>query len=675
MTNPATTTPGSWPSPITAERAVSAGRSLEAVAFAGDQLWWSEGRAAEGGRFTVCTAGPDGAAVDLLPAPWNARTRVHEYGGTAWLPVPAGNGTNGTSSNGSNDNDANGADHDLVFVHFPDQRLYRITPGHEPSPLTPEPQHTAGLRYADLQLDRRRNRVLAVRENHRGDGTYGTVDRTIVAIPLDGSAAQDPSAVQDLLAGQPRQDFYAGPRMSANGDALVWVSWNHPDMPWDSTVAHFARVTRDGTLIEAQRIAGGPGISVVDPGFLPDGSVMLISDETGWWQPYLIDPRAGSSRQVSDLQAEFAAPLWVLGRRNWAHVAGGRLLLRPAGRPAILDTFTGELTELDPSWTAVGDLAADRSGRTALVVGADDQPTEVVLIEPDGTRRALRSASDTPLPAGFAPVPVTKEFAGVHTVVYPPTNPDHRAAPGQAPVIITVHGGPTAQHSRTLSPTTAYFTSRGFAVAAVDYRGSTGYGRPYRDALKGHWAELDLADAITVAAGLISDGTAGSALISGGSAGGLTVLGALTTPGHPFSAGTSSYGVGDLEALMETTHDFESRYLGPLIGDDPSAMTERSPLTHAGRLETPVLLLQGGVDPIVPPAQAEQFAAACVANGVPHALIVFPEEGHGFRAAAARIAALESELAFYGQVLGFDTPGVRPVPMISSGRYDPSADA
>ena len=657
MTTPAspektttTTAPGSWPSPITAEQAVSAGRTLEAVAFAGEQVWWSEGRPAEGGRVTVCATGPDGAVVDLLPAPWNARTRVHEYGGTSWLPVPAGPA------------------HDLVFVHFADQRLYRLVAGGDPQPLTPEPGQPAGLRYADLQLDQRRDRVLAVRETHRGDGTYGTVDRTIVAIPLDGSAANDPTVLVDLLADQPRSDFLASPRLSANGDALVWVGWDHPDMPWDSTVVRYARLTRDGLPTEVKKIAGGRGVSVVDAGFLPDGAVLVISDKSGWWQPYFIDPRSGFSRNVTDVDQEFAAPLWVLGRRSWAHVAGGRLLLRPDGRPAVLDTFTGELAELDPSWTAVGDLTADRSGRMALVVGSDDRPTEVVMIEADGTRRTLRSASDEPLPAGYAPIPTERTFDGVHAVVYPPTNPGHTADHGTAPVIITVHGGPTSQHSRTLSPMTAFFTSRGFAVAAVDYRGSTGYGQPYRDALKGHWAELDIADASTVAAGLLADGTAGSALISGGSAGGLTVLGALTTPGHPFAAGTSSYGVGDLKALMETTHDFESRYLGPLIGDDPAALTERSPLTHTDRLATPVLLLQGGVDPVVPPAQAEQFAQACAANGVPHALIVFPEEGHGFRAAAARITALESELAFYGQVLGFDTPGVRPVALTPPGK-------
>ena len=522
--------PGSWPSPISADQAVTSGRALEAVAFAGEQVWWSEGRPAEGGRVCVCTTDDRGVVVDLLPAPWNARTRVHEYGGTAWLPVPGPE------------------DFDLVFAQLSDQRLYRVVRGSEPVPLTPTPPIEAGLRYADLQLDVRRGRLLAVREAHRGDGTFGTVDRTIVAIPLDGSGADDPAAIVDLLGAWPADDFLAAPRLSPAGDALVWVSWNHPDMPWDSTTAHLARMDRAGAVSDVRTIAGGPGVSVVSPGFLPDGSVLLISDESDWWQPILIDARAEGNRRLTDRPADFAAPLWVLGRRNWAAVPGGRLLVRPDGRPALLDTFSGELTELDPTWTSTGDLVADRSGRMALIVGSDVQPTQLVVIDPDGRRQVIRSAADE-LPLAFVPVPELRTFGGVHAVLYPPTNPDHVASAGTAPVIITVHGGPTAQHNRSLSVTTAYFTSRGFAVAAVDYRGSTGYGRPYRDALNGHWAELDVADAITVATGLLADGTAGAALISGGSAGGLTVLGALTTPGNPFAAGTSSYGVGDLNAL------------------------------------------------------------------------------------------------------------------------------
>lgn len=643
-TAPHSTPPGSWPSPISADRAVTSGRGLEAVAFAGDKIWWSESRPAEGGRICVCTTGPGADPVDLLPAPWNARTRVHEYGGTSWIPVPGPTGF------------------DLVFVNFADQRLYRISiignGSSEPTPLTIEPTEPNSLRYADFALDERRGRLLAVRETHRGDGTFGTVDRTIVAVPLDGSAADDDGLVVDLLVGHGTHDFLASPRLSPAGDAMVWISWDHPAMPWDSTTAHLAEVGRTGNLGSIRDIAGGEGISVVDPGFLPDGSVVVMSDESGWWQPLLIDPRRGATRLLVDTPEEFAAPLWVLGRRQWAPVTGGRILLRPGGRPALLDTFSGESTELDPRWTSVADLAADRSGAMALIVHGDDLPGQLVSIAPSGRRTVLRSAVDADLPDGFTPVPQPRRFDGVHAVIYPPTSPGRVTEKGTVPYILTIHGGPTSQHSRTLSVTTAFFTSRGFGVAAVDHRGSTGYGRPYRDALKGHWAELDIADAITVARGLLADGTAGRVLISGGSAGGLTVLGALTSEGNPFSAGVSSYGIGDLNALVATTHDFESRYLHGLLGTDPQALRDRSPLHNADRLNTPVLLLQGGKDPIVTPDQAETFAAVCAAKGVPHALIVFPEEGHGFRDSKARRTALEAELAFYGQVLDFETPGV-----------------
>jgi dipeptidyl aminopeptidase/acylaminoacyl peptidase len=642
--------PGSWPSPITADQAVASGRGLEAVAFAGRGLWWSESRPSEGGRVTVCTTTAAGDVLELLPAPWNARTRVHEYGGTSWIPVPA-------AGSGPPDGVDPPDTYDLVFANHADQRLYRLSAYGTPVPLTPEPEIKSGLRYADLELDRRRFRLLAVRETHRGDGTFGTVDRTIVAIPLDGSGVSK-AAIVDLLAAQPRSDFLASPRLSPAGDVLLWISWNHPDMPWDATTVHQAPLDRAGSVTQVSQIVGGAGVSVVDPGFLPDGSVVVISDESGWWQPVLIDPRTGKQRRLVRTEQEFAPPLWVLGRHNWAAVPGGRMLLRPDGRPSLLDTFSGEQAELNPSWTSVSDLVTDRSGRMALIVGSDTRGTELVLIAPGGSPQVVRAADDDPLPLGFVPVPRAISIAGVQAVLYPPTNPAHAAAAGTAPVIVTVHGGPTAQHPRALSATTAYFTSRGFAVAAVDHRGSTGYGRPYRDRLKGHWAELDIADAIIVAHGLLADGTAGAALISGGSAGGLTVLGALTTSGHPFSAGVSYYGIGDLSALVNGTHDFESRYLEHLLGPDPEVLTTRSPLTNADRLATPVLLLQGGRDPVVPPDQAEQFAAACKAKGVPHALVVFPDEGHGFRTADARRTALQAELAFYGQVLGFETPGV-----------------
>jgi dipeptidyl aminopeptidase/acylaminoacyl peptidase len=637
-----TTTPGAWPSPITAELAVAAGRGLDAVAFAGDEIWWSELRPTENGRTVVCRRTPTGDVQDLLPPGSNARTRVHEYGGTSWLPVPAGAGSG------------------IAWAEFADQRLWWAPDAATaPVPLTPAPERPAGLRYADLSLDTPRRRLLAVRELHEGDGTYGTVRRTVVAIPLDGSAADRPEAVVDLLDGTVHADFLASPRLSPDGRSLLVVGWDHPDMPWDSTVVVLVPLSADGLPDgPARTVAGGPGVSAVDPGFLSDGSIALLDDETGWWQPVLADPTTGDRRRLSDAEADFTPPQWTLGRRRWAALPGGRLLVAPGGRPAVLDTLDGSTTALDPAWQATGDLAVTPAGRMALIVGGPQLDTRLVLVEPDGSRHVLRRTADTDLPTGFLPLPEHRTIDGVHAQVYLPTHPDHRAAPGTSPLLVTVHGGPTAASSVEMSLRTAYFTSRGFVVAAVDYRGSTGYGRPYRDALRGHWGELDVADAITVARGLLADGTAGAAVVDGGSAGGLTVLGALTTPGNAFAAGISLYGVADLHALAAHTHDFESRYLDGLVGSDPQVWHDRSPLNRADALATPVLLLQGGKDPIVPPQQAELFAAACAARGIPHALVLFPEESHGFRAAAARVQALEAELSFIGQILGFDPPGV-----------------
>ncbi len=646
--DPAGPVPGSWPSPVTATRAAAAGRSLEAVAFAGREVWWSEGRPSEGGRVVVVRRSTSGEVEDITPPGANARTRVHEYGGRSWLPIPGP----GPAA--------------LVFVEFTDQRLYLVDPiGSAPVPLTEAPDRPAGLRYADLFLDAPRRRVLAVRELHQGDGTFGTVRRTVVAVPLDGSGP-----VVALLAGHSAaaaSDFFAAPRISPAGDALVWVAWNHPDMPWDSTRVRLVRLDRSGQPTgPVTTVAGGNGVSVVDPRFLSDGSVLVISDESGWWQPIVVDPRTGARRRLSELEQEFAEPLWQLGYRSWAALPGGRLLVTPGGVPSVLDTLDESLQPLDERWTACGDLDTTPDGRVAMIVAGPSLSGEVVFVEPGRPPQLLRAADDEPLPAEFVPTPRHRQIDGIHVDVYPPTHPSCAAEPGTAPLLMMVHGGPTAAAFHGLSAQRIFFTSRGFAVAMLDYRGSTGYGRPYRDALKGRWAELDVADAITVARGLLADGTAGAAVIDGGSAGGLTVLGALTTRDHPFSGGTSLFGVADLAALARDTHDFESRYLDSIVGPDHATWTARSPISRAAELSTPVLLLQGGKDPVVTPDQAEAFAAACAARGVPHALVIFPDESHGFRAAAARTAALEAELSFYGQILGFPTPDV-PLLRLSTG--------
>jgi dipeptidyl aminopeptidase/acylaminoacyl peptidase len=654
--------PGAWPSPISAADAVRGRRALSACAFAGDEVWWSEGRPDEGGRVVICARAADGSGPvrDLLPAPWNARTRVHEYGGVSFLAVP---GTPG------------GAAHDLVFVEFTDQRLYRLRPGADPDPLVPGPDRPTGLRWADLSLDAGRNRIVAVREQHHGDGTYRTVRRSVVAIPLDGSAADNPSAITELAAGA---DFYGAPRLSADGDRLVYVCWNHPHMPWDGSELHLVELDTGMDRV----IAGGDGISVTDPGFLasgPDaGAVLAMSDEHGWWRPELIGPDGGGRRWLSELDAEFAGPAWTLGARRWAQLPDARLVVTASGAPGVLQD-DGSVVPLDPAWTSCSDVHADGAGRLAVVAGGDTVTARVAVLTPAGTgwhvtdlRLAADQDSDTPAPFRPPARPITVD--GVHAVVYPPTNPEYRAEPGTAPYLMVVHGGPTSQFSRLPSATTAFFTSRGIGVVALDYGGSTGYGRAYRERLRHAWGRVDVADAATVARALVADGTAapGSVVIEGGSAGGWTVLSALTAAEEvlggdsPFAAGISLFGVADARALADGTHDFEARYTDSLLGPDPEAWFAASPLAHTARLSRPVLLLQGGKDPVVTPDQAEAFRAAAAERGVPHALVVFPEESHGFRAAAAQIATLETELGFLGQILGFDTPGVPRLDLVTA---------
>jgi dipeptidyl aminopeptidase/acylaminoacyl peptidase len=421
-------------------------------------------------------------------------------------------------------------------------------------------------------------------------------------------------------------------------------------------------------------IAGGAGVSVVDPGFLTvgaqAGSVLAIADDHGWWRPVAIDPDTGGRTWLSREEAEFAGPMWTLGPRRWAQLPGGELAVTRGGTPGILGA-AGGFVPLDADWTACSDLHADPSGRIALVTGGDTVTARVVVLDrgADGWHgTVLRLAADPEhdVPEQFRPCGEPVTIDGVHAVIYRPTHPDFAAEPGTAPYLMTVHGGPTGQFSRLPSASTAFFTSRGIGVVGLDYGGSTGYGRDYRERLRHSWGRVDVADAATVARALVADRIAapGAVVIEGGSAGGWTVLAALTAAPEligeksPFAAGISLFGVADARALAHGTHDFESRYTDSLLGPDPESWFDASPLAHTDRLATPVLLLQGGKDPIVTPDQAEAFRAACAARGVPHALIVFPEESHGFRAAEAQIVTLEAELSFMGQMLGFATPGV-----------------
>jgi dipeptidyl aminopeptidase/acylaminoacyl peptidase len=673
MTDPQPTPYGAWPSPITAADVAQGAVALSFPRLVptrtGLETWWTEVRP-EDGRSVVVRRAVDGAVSDLLPAPWNARTRVHEYGGQSWVPVPGAGGAP-----------------ELVFSHFPDQRLYRLaTEQRTPRALTPEPAVPAGLRYADFGVVVERDELWCVRESH----DEGGVRHELVAVPLDGRAAEDPQAVRVLAGGS---DFVAAPRRSADGSRLAWLAWDHPRMPWDGTELRLAEVSKDGTVGPARTLLGGPHESVLQPEWLDATTLAVISDRSGWWNLYRLrieeaDQMARDLEPLCPRPQEFGGPMWQLGYRWYAPFADGRIaVLHGTGEVrlgvlAVLDSTASDettMTELDVPYTWwAGEL--DVNGCT--VVGVAASPTEavsVVRVEAGpghgaGVEVLKRSLSTRPDP-GYLPVPRSESLPGpggreVHAHVYPPRNPDVIAPEGErAPYVVFVHGGPTSNSPSRLSPQVVYFTSRGIGVVDVNYGGSTGYGRAYRERLRRQWGVVDVEDAVAAVQALVEHGEADGArlAIRGGSAGGWTTLAALTGT-DVFAAGTSYYGVAELLRFAEDTHDFESRYLDGLVGELPAdreVYVERAPLTHVDQLSCPVLLLQGLDDEVVPPSQSEMFRDALAAKGIPHAYLTFAGESHGFRRAETVARCLEAELSFYGQVLGFDPPGVPRLPLVS----------
>jgi dipeptidyl aminopeptidase/acylaminoacyl peptidase len=595
---------------------------------------------------------PDGTTTDLLPAPWNARTRVHEYGGGAWTV----------------------ADGTVFFTGFDDQRLYRVRPGGDPEPLTEAPGIPSGARYADLTVTRG-GQVLCVRETHTASGDAAEVVHEVVAVAPDGT-------VEVLVSGP---DFVSDPRVGPDG-ALSWLQWQHPDMPWDA-----AQLVVRGADGAETVVAGGAGESVVQPAWSADGSLLFFADRTGVWALYRWRP-GGAPELLLDPGSDMAGPQWVFGQSRWAELTDGRLVVAygrdGADRLAVLEPSGPR--ELDTRYASFAQLRADGTA-VVCVAGGPTSKAEVVRVDVDGSGdggadvEVLRPAPQDLDEAWFSrPEHVTfptTEVGGsteAHALVYPPTNPDAAAPAGELPpLVVVVHGGPTAAASPVLTLGVQYWTSRGFAVADVDYRGSTGYGRAYRDALQGRWGVADLDDVVAVVRYLASDAAPAHlrvdparAVIRGGSAGGYTTLAALTFRPGVFAAGASHYGVADLAALAADTHSFESRYLDGLIAPWPAGeavYTERSPIHHVDALATPLAVFQGSEDRVVPPEQAEMMVAALREKGVPHAYLLFPGEQHGFRRAENIRASLDGELSFYAQVLGFELPaaeGIAPIEVI-----------
>jgi dipeptidyl aminopeptidase/acylaminoacyl peptidase len=670
---------GTWPSPITA--AGVAQRHLVSSPMAMDgEVWWQELVPGEHGRTTVMRLGADRQRRSLLPAPWNARTTVHEYGGQSYLPVPAMTG--------------DGQGWAVVFANHADQRLYLVDePGPEaagsaPAPLTPAQlwhQGSASLRFADFALSPNGREVWCVQERHEDD----KVTRAIVAVPLNGAAAEDAAAIRSLVSGA---DFYAFPTPSPDGRRLAWICWNHPRMPWDGTELRVAAL-EDGTPGKAWLVKGGIQESVLAPLWRDETSLYVISDWPGWWNVYQMSLTSGPAEAVYPAEEEFAGPLWRLGHRPYALLSDGRLAVlhgRGGMRLGLLDPATGELTDFDiPYRVFAAGLSAD--GMSVVgVAGGPSSPLSVIRVDAETGKAKKLSSSSGRLPAsGYLPKPRKLQFAGkfgqtVHAWVYPPANCDAVIPKGERPpYVIWAHGGPTSHADRLLDLEKAYFTSRGIGVIDVNYGGSTGYGRAYRERLRHEWGEVDVADVIAAARELVESGEADGArlAIRGFSAGGWTALAAVTThasEGRVFQAAASYSGITDLRGFAARTHDFESHYLDGLIGPLPgfaALYAERSPLGHVTDDTVPVLLLQGEDDRVVPPPQAHGLAEQLKAHRVRHALLEFEGESHGFRRAESIAASLEAELSFYAQVLGFTAPDVPQLQLASfSGPAPPAPD-
>jgi dipeptidyl aminopeptidase/acylaminoacyl peptidase len=628
---------GSWRSPIDAHMVAAAGRRLAAPALAGDgAVWWAEGRPTEGGRVVLVRRPPGGEPEDVTPEGVNVRTRAHEYGGGAWALAGV----------------------DLVlFTDFADQRLHRQRLGEGPVPITPEPEQPAGLRYADMRLAPDGETVVCVREVHGEGEAENQPQNQIVALPLDGSAAP-----RVLASGR---DFYSFPRPSPDGSQLAWTCWDHPNMPWDGTELWVAPWDQ---LADATLVAGGPEESVFQPEWDREGRLHFVSDRNGWWNLYRDEGE--EVLQLTDEEADLAHPQWLFGGSTYAFLEDGAIacIRTELGeeRLFLLDPGAGRPADLELPYTSFGYPSLSVRG-TEVAFAAASPARETAIVRFDvrgGELDEIRGAADASLPEGYVSIPRSIEFPTTggetaHGFYYPPTNPDFEAPEGELPpLIVESHGGPTSHATPALSREFLFWTSRGIGVVDVNYRGSSGYGRPYRQRLVGNWGVVDTDDCIAAARHLGDTGEADSKrlAIRGGSAGGYATLCALVFHDE-FATGASYFGVADTETLATDTHKFESRYLDSLIGPYPERADlyrERSPIHFVDQLQAPVILFQGLDDEVVPPSQAETMVAALKRNGVPHAYLAFEGEAHGFRRAETEIRCLEAELYFYGRILGFE---------------------
>ena len=619
---------GFWKSPITSD--LVAGQTLRfgQISLVGEDIYWNEGRPSENGRGVVVRLRPGHSAEDVQPSPFNVRTRVHEYGGAAFV-------INGEDTYFSNDGD---------------QRIYRISPSTDPCVVTPE----GPWRYADATVDRMRQRLICVCENH-SEALRECVN-SLVTIDLD-----EHGATRALVEGN---DFYSNPVLNPSETKLAWLTWNHPNMPWDGTELWLAEFDIDGMPCDRRCVAGGSEESVFQPQWSPAGDLYYVADSTGWWNLYRYDP-AGAI-PLAPMEAEFGLPQWVFGQSTYAFVDENTLVFTciQAGiwRLGMIDLRNGEIDWIETPYTEISQLRASSSTAVFRGSSSTEPPSIVALDIKTKGSRVLRSAFNveshtieyfsSARPIEFS----TTDGLTAHAFYYAPRNPDYEGPKNEKPpLIVKTHGGPTGSTSSELSLETQYWTSRGFALLDVNFGGSTGYGRAYRERLTGQWGVVDVDDSIHAAQYCVEQSWCDRhrLIIKGGSAGGYTTLAALTFR-EVFQVGASYYGISDLEALASDTHKFESRYLDKLIGSYPASRSryfERSPIHFVERLSAPVIFFQGSEDEVVPLQQAEAMVMALRRKGVPTAYLLFDGERHGFRRAETLRRCLDSELYFYGVML------------------------
>ncbi len=630
-----TTAPyGSWKSPITSDLIVAKTVFPSRIRTDNGVIYWVETRPEEKGRSVIIRLSPDGTAEDLLPPPYNARTRVHEYGGGEYL-VHAGI---------------------VYFSNFADQRVYRIPPGGEPTPITP----AADLRYADGVMDPQRGRIIAVREDH----TAGDQQAANTVVALDANGADIESGGKVLVSGN---DFYSNPRISPDGKRLAWLTWNHPNMPWDGTELWVAEITADGSLSGPLLIAGGATESIFQPEWSPEGQLYFVSDRTGWWNLYRWEEQASTIQAMHPMEAEFGEPAWVFCQTTYAFESPERIVCTYSQHGesslALLDTRSLEFRSLVLPYTEFGYVCAVQG---AALFGAGSPTAPWALFQLDLSseqitvvKRSYILSIDPGYLSEAQPIEFpTENGLTAYGVYYPPKNQDFAAPQEEKPPLrVLSHGGPTGATSTTLDLGIQYWTSRGFAVVDINYGGSTGYGREYRERLKDRWGIVDVDDCINGALYLVRQELVDEKrmAIQGGSAGGYTTLCALAFR-NVFQAGASYYGISDAEALALDTHKFESRYLDGLIGPYPAAKDiyiQRSPIHYTHQLACALILFQGSEDKVVPPEQSRKMFQAVRAKELPVAYIEYEGEQHGFRKAENIKRSLDAELYFYSKVFKF----------------------